>query len=246
MEHFLREILEFYGIYAVFFLCMVEGDITLLLAGVLAQSGAFGNYSFAQVLFFGTSGAVIGDSFGYLMGRIFQKKICQYRFYTLAQPRIERMTEKFGAASVLISKYIYGIRVAWCMFYGVARMPYLKFLLYDTIGCFLWVLILSSVGYFFSGAVTQIIGDVQKYGIVLLIIFVIGIVGFYLLERFWLSKKVEQVDGKKLHELEQAAHNTLHDLREGINERFHLSSHNHRKEVPTPATKTEPSKIESE
>ena len=33
---------------------MIEGDITLLLAGVLAHSYFFGEYSFARVLFWGT------------------------------------------------------------------------------------------------------------------------------------------------------------------------------------------------
>ena len=47
---FLNDLLFQYGLYAVFILVMVEGDITLLLAGVLAHSAFFGPYSFAQVL----------------------------------------------------------------------------------------------------------------------------------------------------------------------------------------------------
>jgi hypothetical protein len=48
---FLNDLLFQYGLYAVFILVVLEGDITLLLAGVLAHSGFFGEYSFAQVLF---------------------------------------------------------------------------------------------------------------------------------------------------------------------------------------------------
>jgi len=50
---FLTQLIQQYGLYAVFFLVMVEGDITLLLAGVLAQSAFFGDSamaSFARVL----------------------------------------------------------------------------------------------------------------------------------------------------------------------------------------------------
>jgi len=39
---FLYEFIGQYGLYAVFILAMLEGDITLLLAGVLAHSGFFG------------------------------------------------------------------------------------------------------------------------------------------------------------------------------------------------------------
>ena len=38
---FLNDLLFQYGLYAVFILVMFEGDITLLLAGVLAHSGLF-------------------------------------------------------------------------------------------------------------------------------------------------------------------------------------------------------------
>ena len=44
----LQEIIEQYGIYAVFALCTIEGDITLLLSGVLAHSGFFGCRHFSQ------------------------------------------------------------------------------------------------------------------------------------------------------------------------------------------------------
>jgi membrane protein DedA with SNARE-associated domain len=38
----INELIKDYGFYAIFFLTMWEGDITLLLAGVLAHHGAFG------------------------------------------------------------------------------------------------------------------------------------------------------------------------------------------------------------
>ena len=96
MEHPLYEIIEQYGIYAVFALCTIEGDITLLISGVLAHSEFFGKYSFFKVLFFGTLGGMVGDSFGYMVGRIFHEQAKDYRFYQMAQPRIERRIDKFG------------------------------------------------------------------------------------------------------------------------------------------------------
>ena len=49
MEH-INELIEIYGIYAVFALCTIEGDITLLLSGVMAHSEFFGQYSFLKVI----------------------------------------------------------------------------------------------------------------------------------------------------------------------------------------------------
>ena len=73
-------------------------------------------------------------------------------------------------------------------------------------------------GIFFSGAVIGILGDFQRLGKVLLVIVVVGIAGFYLAERFWLSSKVEEADPERLQELEQAAQERLQDLRQEFQE----------------------------
>lgn len=207
-----------YGIYAVFILVMIEGDITLLLAGVLAQSGFFGPYSFANVLLWGTLGGCASDNLAYLVGRGFCESVREFRFYRAARPRIERLTNRFGSASIFLSKYIYGLRWASCVFYGVGRMPYLRFLLVSLTSCFAWVFILAGAGFFFSGAVMGLIGDFQRLGKVLLVIVIIGIVAFYLTERFWLSKKVEEADPERLQELEHAAQEKFQDLRQEFQE----------------------------
>ena len=58
------------------------------------------------------------------IGRSFHNGIRDWRFYRAARPRIERLTSTFGGLSLFLSKYIYGLRWAACIFYGVARMPY--------------------------------------------------------------------------------------------------------------------------
>ena len=215
---FVTDLLFQYGLDAVFSLVMLEGDITLLLAGVLSHSAFFGDYSFARVLLWGTIGGCLSDNLAYFAGRGFCEGVKQFRFYRAAQPRLQRLTTKFGPLSIFLSKYIYGLRWASCVFYGVGRMPYLRFLVLSFASCFMWVFILSGAGYFFSGAVMGLIGDFQRLGKVLLIIVLLGIVAFYWIERFWLSPKVEEANPERLQELEHAATEKLQDLREEIQE----------------------------
>ncbi|MDQ3649000.1 MAG: DedA family protein [Acidobacteriota bacterium] len=220
--HFFYELVEKYGLFAVFFLAIIEGDITLLLAGVLAHSAFFGEYSFFKVLCAGTLGGVMSDNFAYAIGRGTRTSVCDYYFYRAARPRIERLTDKFGALSIFLSKFVYGLRWGSCAFYGVARMPYVKFLPLTFASCFVWVLLLSGAGYFFSGAITRLIGDFHQLGIYLLIIVVVGIAGFYLAERFWLSKKVEEANPQTIQKFEQAAEDKLHEIGHEIQEHMHL------------------------
>jgi membrane-associated protein len=229
---FLYDFIGRYGLYAVFLLVMIEGDITLLLAGVLAHSAFFHDYSFAKVVLWGTLGGVVSDNAAYLTGRGFCQGARDPRLYRSAKPRIERLTEKFGPLSFFLSKYIYGLRWASCIFYGVGRMPYVRFLLLSLASCFVWVSILSGAGYFFSGAVIGIIGDFQRLGKVLLVIVIIGIAAFYFAERFWLSKKVEEADPERLQELEHAAHDKLQELSQELHERLPFKAQHPRRKEP--------------
>ncbi|HKX84934.1 MAG TPA: DedA family protein [Pyrinomonadaceae bacterium] len=225
MDH-LSQIIEQYGIYAVFALCTVEGDITLLISGAMAHSNFFGKYSFIKVFLAGTLGGMAGDSFGYWIGRIFHENAKDYRFYQMAQPRIEKLIDKFGGFAIVISKYIYGIRAAMCVFYGIGKMPFHRFLILDALSCSIWVMFLGGIGYFFSGAVTSIIGDFQQIGIAAFFLILFAIIIIYTVERFWLSERVEEANPEtihrieeKLHAVEEVAQEKLHDL----GERLHLT-----------------------
>lgn len=220
MEQAFHELFETYGIYAVFALCTVEGDITLLLSGVLAHNNSFGPYSFLKVYIAGTLGGMVGDNVAYLIGRGFQQSIKNHGFYKMAQPRIERLIDKFGGFSIIVSKYIYGIRAAMCIFNGIGQMPYTRFLLLDFISCSIWVVVLAGIGYFFSGAVTSIIGDFKQIGVALFFIVLFGVIVFYLIERYLLSEKIEEADPETIHKIEHKIEEVALDL----GERLHLTS----------------------
>jgi membrane protein DedA with SNARE-associated domain len=242
----LSQIIEQYGIYAVFALCTIEGDITLLISGAMAHGGFFGRYSFLKVFLAGTLGGMVGDCVGYAVGRIFHENAKDYRFYQMAHPRIERLIGKFGKFAIVISKYIYGIRVAMCVFYGIGKMPFRRFIVLDAISCGLWVLLLAGAGYFFSGAITSIIGDFQQIGIALFFVILFAVIVIYVVERYWLSEKVEEVEAEvlvkieeKLHHVEEVAQEKLHDL----GEKLHLTRDSHRTEDNEQEIKAPPPKV---
>jgi membrane protein DedA with SNARE-associated domain len=226
MEDQLSQIIEQYGVYAVYALCTVEGDMTLLISGVMAH-GFFGQWGFLKVFLAGTLGGMTGDLFAYSVGRFFRDRVKDYRFYQMAQPRIEKLINKFGGFSIIISKYIYGIRAGMCLFNGIGRMPFWRFLMLDAISCSIWVLLLAGAGYLFSGTITGILGNFKQTGIALFFVALVGIVAFYLIEHYWLSEKVEEVRPEtihkievKLHKVEEVAQTKLHDL----GEKLHLTS----------------------
>jgi len=47
---------------------------------------------------------------------------------------------------------------------------------------------------------------------------ILGVGGFFLTERFWISPKMEEADPERLQELEHAATEKLQDLRQEVRE----------------------------
>ncbi|HVF56078.1 MAG TPA: DedA family protein [Pyrinomonadaceae bacterium] len=231
--HFVSDLMGRFGLPAIFFLTMVEGDVTLLLAGVLAHGLAFGDYSFCQVLLAGTLGGVASDNIAYALGRGARSGVQNFRFYRMAYPRIEMLTKKFGPLSIFLSKYTYGLRWAACIFYGVAHMRYPRFLALSFASCFMWVFSLAATGYFFHSAIYNLIGDFHKFPVILLVLVIVGITGFYLAERYWLAKKVEEADPERIQKFEQAAEEKLHEIKEEIQEIL-PGSLARRKDAPKP------------
>jgi len=208
----IEDLIRQYGLWAVFFGVMIEGDLTLLFAGVLAHYGLF---SFSEALLTGTLGGFIGDSISYLIGYTGKEKIKNSNFYQRAQPQLERMCARFGIYSVFLVKYVYGLRTASAVFFGFAHMRFLRrFGPLTLVSCAAWAMVLIGLGYFFSGAIGVIIGRVRRAGIVLLVAFGIACavaLALYLIERYVIAPKVPEMEPKHIH------------LPETLSERLHES-----------------------
>jgi membrane protein DedA with SNARE-associated domain len=196
----IEDLIRQYGLWAVFFGTMIEGDLTLLFAGVLAHYGLFG---FGEALLIGTLGGFVGDLISYLIGHTGKRSISASHFYRRAQPRLERLSARFGLYSIFLVKYIYGLRTASAVFWGFAHMRFRRFGPLTLISCGLWVLVLVGAGYFFSGAIEKLIGQVRQIGLILLIAFVTALaiaLGLYLTERYIIGRKVPEMRPPMLHE----------------------------------------------
>ncbi len=211
----IEDLIREYGLWAVFFGAMIEGDLTLLFAGVLAHYGLF---SFSEAMLTGTLGGFVGDLISYLIGYFGKERIKNSNFYRRAQPRLERLSARFGLYSIFLVKYIYGLRTASAVLWGFAHMRFRRFVPLTLASCAVWALVLIGSGYFFSGAIGVIIGRVKHASIILLIAFVIACamaLALYLIERYVIARRVPEMEPPLLHEtLHEKLHETLHEKRE--------------------------------
>jgi membrane protein DedA with SNARE-associated domain len=208
----IEDLIRQYGLWAVFFGVMIEGDLTLLFAGVLAHYGLF---SFSEALITGTLGGFIGDSISYLIGYSGKERIKNSNFYRRAKPQLERLCARFGIYSIFLVKYVYGLRTASAIFFGFAHMRFLRrFGPLTLLSCAAWALVLIGLGFSFSGAIGVIIGRVRRAGIVVLVALGIACavsLALYLIERYVIARRVPEMEPTHIH------------LPETLSERLHVT-----------------------
>ena len=174
------ELLQKYGLWAVFLGTMIEGDLTLLFAGVLARTGAF---TFEEAFAVGMAGGFVGDSLSYMIGARFRGRARTWHFFIRARPRVEKLMSRFGVLSVFIVKYVYGLRTTSAIFYGLAHFGFLKFAGLTLVSCAVWVGVLTGLGFTFATGIEKLVGDLKRIQIILLVVVII-VATVYIISRF--------------------------------------------------------------
>lgn len=188
MEFFsLEQIQEFarhYGYWAVFAGIAIEntgipipGETITIVAGFLAGSGEL---KYWLVLVTAVAGAVIGDNFGYWLGRFGGWKLLLKlsRFFHLPDEDVFKAKTKFlenAPQAVFFGRFITLLRIFAGPMAGIVEMPYLQFLFYNFMGATIWATIIVTLSYFVGRIIPleELISLIAQFGIIALLV-VIG------------------------------------------------------------------------
>lgn len=176
----LEQLLIDHGPAAIVVGAIVEGDFTLILAGVVAHLGIF---PFPVALASGAAGSLLGDCLWYLVGRLRGPRFRAGRLYRRVGPRIESLARRFGVWELLLARFVYGTKNASMVFWGLHGLPFAKFFAVDALGCGLGALVFSGLGYLVSGSGRVLLGRVRRVELWLLGAVVVGIGVVYLVDR---------------------------------------------------------------
>ncbi|MEO0223927.1 MAG: DedA family protein [candidate division WOR-3 bacterium] len=138
-------------------------------------------FSWVGVFIFSTLGSIIGSSISYLMGlyggRMF---ILKYGKYFLLETEHLEITEKFfhkyGEITILISRFIPVVRHLISIPAGIAKMNFIKFIIFTTIGASIWNMFLAYMGYILKSNWKEIMkySKILDFVIILVIVLAIG------------------------------------------------------------------------
>ncbi len=174
LDNHLFELIIQYGgwIYVILFLIIfvetglvvmpfLPGDSLLFAAGAFCagvqnDAGEIAQLNIWLVLFLLIIAAISGDSTNYSIGKNVGLRILQWNFRgkPLVNPRYIQKTnefyEKHGPKTIIIARFVPIVRTFAPFVAGIGTMTYGKFLRYNIIGGFVWVVGLTLLGFFFG------------------------------------------------------------------------------------------------
>lgn len=176
MQSFLFDFSETHRLltYLIIFLGMfIEGEMILILAGILVKSGKL---DFFDVLFFVFVAVVFHDIVFWWLGKKFSEKgRKKILFLNLEKiiPFLERIKQGNGLY-IFASKFTWNLNRFVLMASGYIKLPFQKLLRYTLPAAFVWSITFISLGYFFAHK-THLLRKDLKTAVILITIFLIMI-----------------------------------------------------------------------
>ncbi|MDX6385521.1 MAG: hypothetical protein QOK48_3094, partial [Blastocatellia bacterium] len=98
----------------------------------------------------------------------------------LTPKRLEHMENYFkrhGPKTILVARFITGLRVFAALLAGASKMPWRVFFIYNVAGAILWSVVITTLGYLFGQSLPLLIKWVGRSGTIMLIaVIVIGFI----------------------------------------------------------------------
>lgn len=165
IDQHLVDLLARYGTSVIFIIALIifcetglvvtpilPGDSMLFAFGALAANpSASINVHFSAFVF--VAAAFLGNLVNYSIGRFIGPKVYEKNYKLISRKyldRTQKFFDKYGAMTIIYTRFAPILRTFAPFIAGVGQMNYSKFMLYNFIGGFLWVVTFIYAGFFFG------------------------------------------------------------------------------------------------
>ncbi|MCC5896694.1 MAG: DedA family protein [Phormidium sp. GEM2.Bin31] len=188
-----EEIARQYGYWAVFLGISMEnagvplpGETLTLVGGFLAGEGEL---DYWIVLLCATGGAILGDNFGYWIGKWggFPLMLRVGKLLRVPERQLYRLRDEFSknaAKAVFLGRFVALLRIFAGPLAGISDMPYGKFFLCNAAGATVWASVMVSLSFFVGRLVPleKLVSGVATFSVGALLLLVLAIAVPRLLE----------------------------------------------------------------
>ena len=181
-----NSIIEYGGLWLLLFVIFAEtgllvgfflpGDNLILLAGMLCKAKPeLINTSYPILVLLMTLAAVLGNVVGYWFGKFTGQKLYAKKDSLIFKQKHIELTKSYynkygGNMTLIIARFLPVVRTFAPIIAGVIKVDFVKFMVFNLIGAIVWILSLSSIGYFLVQWFPQIINYMGYIFIALIVI----------------------------------------------------------------------------
>jgi membrane protein DedA with SNARE-associated domain len=203
----MRDFLTTYGLWAVFFLAVVENDVAFIGIGVAWKLGSddvatpdINMWAAFPVVILG---ALLHDTFWFVIGHVKSAAIKASRVYRRVGPTVERLADRLGPRELLVARFFYGTRTASSVFWGIQKLPYTQFAGLELLALTVWGSLLVALGFHATSLALKIIGHVDQsnYARLLMGAIVVAFIGVAVVRFFnrrGIGRIQKKVEARKL------------------------------------------------
>ncbi len=167
-----------FGEAAVLLGFVLPGETAVIIGGVLASRG---RVSLGVMMTVAVVAAVVGDSVGYQVGRVFGPRLLRVRLVRHRRRGVDaarRFLRRRGGWAVFLGRFTAFFRAMIPGLAGMSEMPYPRFLVANAAGGVVWAAGYTLVGYFVGSAyqrVAKLSGRISTGVLVAVVVVLVGL-----------------------------------------------------------------------
>ncbi|HQS66092.1 MAG TPA: DedA family protein [Sulfuricurvum sp.] len=194
MEDLFLEWLKEYGYVVLFVWSILEGELGLIMAGIMSHTG---DMFLPIALLVGALGGFVGDQIYFYIGRFNKRYIHnQLRTHRRKFAIAHLLIKKYGWPIIFVQRYMIGMRTAIPMAIGLTKYSSKKFAFINFISALVWASVTIIPAYYFGAEILKALqwAKAHWYFALPILIIIIGgiIIVFQRIENNLLEKRHER------------------------------------------------------
>ncbi len=184
MEELLLELLKEYGYIILFLWSILEGEMGLIMGGIMSHTG---DMQYFMTIFVAGLGGFTGDQMYFYIGRFnkgyIQRKLHKQRLkFAIAH----LLLKKYGWPIIFLQRYLYGLRTVIPMSIGVTKYSSKKFAIINLLSAWVWAFITVTPAYYFGAEILELLSYAKAHWY-----FALPIAGGFLYGLYYYFNKLE-------------------------------------------------------
>ncbi|AFV97761.1 MULTISPECIES: DedA family protein [unclassified Sulfuricurvum] len=161
MEHLFLEWLKEYGYIVLFAWSILEGELGLVMAGIMSHTG---DMILPIAIIVGALGGFVGDQIYFYIGRfnksyIHNKLRSQRRKFAIAH----LLLKKYGWPLIFVQRYMYGMRTVIPMAIGLTKYSGRQFAIINFVSAVFWASLTIIPAYYFGEELLKLLAWIKGH-----------------------------------------------------------------------------------